>query len=54
MMAVGSVYAIRHPWSRGEPVGHVRGWFIVLTLAGMVLEALYIAMILSQGTAVPV
>jgi hypothetical protein len=31
-----------------KSLGPVRGWFIVLTLAGMVLEAVYVAMILSQ------
>lgn len=54
MMVVGCVYAIRHPWSRGEPLNRVRVWFIILTLAGILLEVVYIATVLSQDIAVPV
>jgi hypothetical protein len=54
MIAVGAAYAFSHPWPRGEPVSRKRTFFICLTVVGIALEVIYIAVILSQETAVPV
>lgn len=54
LIAIGAVYAFGHPWSRGESISRKRAFFVCLTAGGIALEAIYIAVILSQETAVPV